>query len=473
MFGRAPVIKIDMNRKPREASAANAQLDIPQPLQNLPAVSVVRGETSNLSKATPSIENQEPSKIALTMEQSPPSRIDSPTRVPMSVIENGALREPMNCTVTPSNGRSPTGPSTNAIQAGTSGWSKHAEDEDTLVVPDFKGLNITEGVEQPNLSDTGMKPSLAPPALPNSPTQVTKPRRNRKKGSFGRRKARESNAIPAPVISSEYADLLSNLAHKEQQRQKALDKKDAKLQSKDEDIAGLMDLANDLHARLNIAQGESDQAKADLATFKGNKPRWEQTIKNFRDFVNGLSNDHNRLRDDARLIHEAQSDMQADKAEMVNAIKALKEVQGGLCQDNTKRRQVAAESRRHIELLNETVQRLQSQREDDGDLLDFERERNQRLEEEVIAIKDSHEHLVRSFQDFGETVCIYNTFLSSNLNKQTGQPQDGQYPEQTRGDAYGRPSSPTTRQCHTAVGSMYRHASRPWKQEDCATRGLA
>lgn len=89
---------------------------------------------------------------------------------------------------------------------------------------------------------------------------------------------------------------------------------------------------------------------------------------------------------------------------MLAEIVDLQRIQKTLCEHDADRKRVIAEGRQHVELLNSTVQQLQGQLQDGENLIGLERDRNQRLEEEISAIQNSNQRLVTMFEEFDENV---------------------------------------------------------------------
>ena len=135
-------------------------------------------------------------------------------------------------------------------------------------------------------------------------------------------------------------------------------------------------LSSDLDARLHDTTELCSEKEAQLSKIKAAKPGWETKLKKLSEYVKGLTNDHNRLRDDARNIREQSSSILKEKKCLHNA---LQEVSQMATEQGSMSRKLVIEARRDLEMLERKVQDQQSDIHNKQELLVAERERNIQL----------------------------------------------------------------------------------------------
>ena len=129
---------------------------------------------------------------------------------------------------------------------------------------------------------------------------------------------------PPQPLNPKYAytedDLLKLLMYRRRQGQQELEDFRATQQHKETEIQRLLDISNDLYSQLQDFEKRETQTNAELTKIKANKPIWETKIKQLSDYVKGLTNDHNRLRDDADDLRKRHGDVFVAERERSNRL---------------------------------------------------------------------------------------------------------------------------------------------------------
>ena len=176
-------------------------------------------------------------------------------------------------------------------------------------------------------------------------------------------------------------------------RKEQLEREEARaaVKAKDIELQDLQDISNAIYTQLQEVRQRERVQKAELSRFHNILPQWENRIKKLNDYVQSLTDDHQTLRDNAEEIRKQQETLQADRSEIASALKnAHQKVEN----DHSKTKKVLVEARHHMEMLEQTVSNQETQLRDDTDLLNVERARSQRLEDEMSKIGISHQHLL-------------------------------------------------------------------------------
>ena len=192
----------------------------------------------------------------------------------------------------------------------------------------------------------------------------------------------------APAYNEEELLHLLMIRHRHSQRER----ENFRLaqQAKEQDFQQLKTWASDLQAQLLETEGRYSEKEAQLAKFKAAKPGWERKIKRLSDYVQGLTNDHNRLRDDARELQERSISILKEREVLVSTVQ---EARQNITKQHSSSMQVVTEARHGLEIREQTIQHQQSELDNLQKLLAAERERNNRLESEVSAFAASYGQL--------------------------------------------------------------------------------
>ncbi|CAD6563524.1 MAG: hypothetical protein ASARMPRED_000013 [Alectoria sarmentosa] len=176
-----------------------------------------------------------------------------------------------------------------------------------------------KNIDQPqaNMQNRSLKASRDPLTSVARAPKITKSRG--KKTRLG-----AATDDPPQPLNPKYAytedDLLRLLMYRRRQGQQELEDFRATQQQKETEIQRLLDISNDLYSQLQDFEKRETQTNAELTKIKANKPIWETKIKQLSDYVKGLTNDHNRLRDDADDLRKRHGDVFVAERERSNRL---------------------------------------------------------------------------------------------------------------------------------------------------------
>ena len=201
-----------------------------------------------------------------------------------------------------------------------------------------------------------------------------------------------TNAATRPHVGPAYSEeeLLHLLMIRHRHAQRERETFQVTQQAKEQEFQQLKNWASDLEARLHETELRYSEKEAQLAKFKSTKTGWERKIKRLSDYVQGLTNDHNRLRDDARELQDRSSSILKEREVLVSAVQ---EARQNITKQHSNSVHVMTETRHGLEMREQTIQHQQSELHNLQNVLAAERERNGRLESEVSAFAASYGQL--------------------------------------------------------------------------------
>ena len=161
-------------------------------------------------------------------------------------------------------------------------------------------------------------------------------------------------------------------------------------QAKEQEFQQLKNWAIELQAQLHETERHYSEKEAQLAKLKASKTGWERKIKKLSDYVQGLTNDHNRLRDDAREIQDRSSSIFKERESLISAVQEARE---NVTKQQNNSVQVVTEALHGVEMREQRIQHQQAELHNLQNHLAAERERNDRLESEVSAFAASYGQL--------------------------------------------------------------------------------
>ena len=185
-------------------------------------------------------------------------------------------------------------------------------------------------------------------------------------------------------------DLLNLLMYRRRQGQQELDNFRATQSGMEAEMLKLRDMTNDLSGQLQEAIHRTTQKSAELSKVKSSMPIWESKIKRLSDYVKGLTNDHKRLREDADDMNKQYQHVFVAKKQLQNT---LDDARKSFEQERIRFQQLDDDARHKVETLTQTIQHQSTQLQTDEDLLMVERERSDRLEEQIVRVTTSHGQL--------------------------------------------------------------------------------
>lgn len=242
-------------------------------------------------------------------------------------------------------------------------------------------------------------PCVARTAVPGA-SRVTKNRKKKVTGAPGNNAAFQ----PLPAAEDSNEEMFFLLMNRVRQDRRESEAKDAALETSNRQCQMLAALNDDLDARLNDVSRLCSEKEAQLSKIKAAKPGWETKIRKLSEYVKGLTNDHNRLRDDARDVREQSGEILKEKKCLHDA---LQEVSQTTTEQHKKSRKLVTEARHDLEILEQKVQYQQSDLRNKQELLVAEQERNLQLEgqiSEFAAGAASQEHLTELLLGHRDTI---------------------------------------------------------------------
>ena len=222
------------------------------------------------------------------------------------------------------------------------------------------------------------KQCRVPQTTTTNPSKVLRKRRQKPNAESG------TNATTRPHVTPAYneEELLHLLMIRHRHSQREREGFQLAQQAKEQDFQQLKNWAGDLQAQLLETERRCSEKEAQLAKFKSAKPGWERKIKKLSDYVQGLTNDHNRLRDDARELQDRSISILKEREVLASAVQ---EVRQNTQKQHSNSVQVMTEARHGLEIREQTIHNQQSELQSLQKLLAAERERSHRLESEVSA----------------------------------------------------------------------------------------
>ena len=213
-----------------------------------------------------------------------------------------------------------------------------------------------------------------------------------------------TNGLPPPSNpKSTYTedDLFRLLMYRRSQGQQELEYFKNTQSQKEDEILRLRETSNNLTNELQEVLKRETQNAAELSRLKAKKPIWESKIKRLSNYVNGLTNDHKRLREDTDNLQKQRTDVFVAGQDLHDTLEAA---QKSVEQERIRSQRLQEDANHKIETLAQTVQHQCTQLQSNGNLLKAERERSTRLEDQISEIATSHEELLQHFTGHRDTI---------------------------------------------------------------------
>ena len=228
------------------------------------------------------------------------------------------------------------------------------------------------------------------PRRGNASSKVVKPR----KVKHG---MKAHPAVPTQSItldSSTEQQLVSYLTYKMKCSAEEREAIKVEQQLKDAELQNWANVSNELFNQLQHMTQRYNAKEEELSKITEAKSGWSAKVRKLTDFVKGLMNDHNRLRDDARDLREQQTNVLHESTAIVDT---LRQINQGAEQNHTRSQELVKEAHQDIKALDQTMRTQQTKLQEDEALLASERERNNRLEEHITAFTTSQTQLLTLF----------------------------------------------------------------------------
>lgn len=309
------------------------------------------------------------------------------------------------------------------------------EGDDTLVGSDVDGSGgvpaQTTTVPEPvrPLKDASVAVTL--PANGSHTTQAVqthaqckgnKPRKKKRQSALASRGGPLKAMTSTNPASEEH--LLQLLQYKQRRNAEERETLQAEQQAKEAELQHLAQASSNLYSQLQEMTQRHDEKESQLAKFEVAKSSWSTKYKKLSDFVKGLGNDYNRLRDDSRVIQERQGNITKDKEDLHNE---LRQIHYKTEQQHTTSKELVTDARHDLEILGQRMQHQQEKLQEDKVLLISERERNNRLEEQIATFTTSQAQLLNLFAGHRDTIIgKLNELLTKAGHAQAALPQESQ-----------------------------------------------
>ena len=252
-------------------------------------------------------------------------------------------------------------------------------------------------------------------------TQVNKPDRSRKaskdpltsvagapKITKSRRRKTQVDPItngsqPRSSLKSTYTeeDLLRLLMYRRRQGQQELEDFKTTQNQREAEILRLREMSNSLSDELQEVLQRETQNAAELSRIKAKKPIWESKIKRLSDYVKGLTNDHKRLREDADSMQKQRTDLLVAGKDVHDT---LEDAQQLVKQERIRSQKSEDDARHKIESLAQTIQHQRTQLQCNEVLIKAERERSDRIEDQITRATANHEQLWQFLTGHRDTI---------------------------------------------------------------------
>ena len=261
------------------------------------------------------------------------------------------------------------------------------------VVPPEKGesgLSITysangNGADADRMAEQSLKPTSDPP--PRNPSLPQKSSR------AVRKRVSHTNSSAEGIRNEDLLRLMMYRLHKDKQDQEEL----MKIQDmQTEKMQHLQGLNTTLKAELEEVNLKLSDKQNLLDEHHAQKQRSEQRIKRLKDFVNGLSNDHNRLRDEARRLRANQDGLLKEGQAIQRGIQ---ELDSSMKTKVILAKNLASTACHQAEILEHKMDTLQTQLHDRQAALEYERLRNEKQEAVTSDSRVTIQGLSRLLQD--------------------------------------------------------------------------
>lgn len=208
-----------------------------------------------------------------------------------------------------------------------------------------------------------------------------------------------SIAVEPPTEEEQFLEALW-MRYQKQQHQRKIEQ--AQLKYTAAELTHTQEAIGTLQTRLLEMKRCAETQQAELDGNKSRMAVWQTKIGKLTAHINGLSKDHMQLKQDSICIRDRQEEITRDKASIDIAVKEVHQYvnDGKLAELN----EVKTKAEHRIRLLEQTVENQERQLEEDWDLLRAERERNFRLEAEIVKFSDKHDELMRDVVTHRQTV---------------------------------------------------------------------
>ena len=190
--------------------------------------------------------------------------------------------------------------------------------------------------------------------------------------------------------------------------------------AQEEQIANCKDVEVTLKAELEDSNKRLGEREAECREMQVLKPRLQARVRTFKDFLNGLREEHTQLYDvRPRIVEEGQearNEHQELKADINAAKTALDQTQEAIKRERVVWTRELMESEHQIQLLKQTIQSLQVQLDQAHTVSSNERARYEKLDQSILQVHKDHEQLMSAVVGSHEEVSFLCLIFGPMLN---------------------------------------------------------
>ena len=265
----------------------------------------------------------------------------------------------------------------------TSNESRQCHSEQNLQQPPAQGLQSHPAIR------TAPTNSTEPPEIPWTPSRVTK---TWKKPKVPRTLQNLAAQTQPDMLGSEPGpeDLLTILLFRARQDKKARALAKAIQQAKEAELENMNHAYTLLKAQMQELSQREQAQQAELVKYQKALPGWKTKLRRLDEYVKGLTNDHNKLRDDASIIQDQQQNLKTGRDEIAASIKEARETFGRTSANTTK---ILIGAKQRINKLERRVEEQNTRHEENMNRLDAERAHKNKLEQDVSRIAASQQQI--------------------------------------------------------------------------------
>ena len=215
-----------------------------------------------------------------------------------------------------------------------------------------------------------------------------------------RRRSTQASRVDRSKQPSEQ-DILQLMMFKSQKNKEEREYLLAAQAEQERKITYFQGLSEQLNAELQDVSKRLEIREDELKELQTLKPELQSKVKKFADYLKGLTNDHNNLRDSGQQIHAATRELREGHKEDLHDSEQA-QVALNITHEAIKRERALCF--KQTTLLQQIVQGLQAQLQHEQTILEDERARNQRLKESVGQASTNHDQLMGAFKNHHEEV---------------------------------------------------------------------
>lgn len=254
-----------------------------------------------------------------------------------------------------------------------------------------------------NIENVSPSAEIAEPSPATSPVQqnliAQRERQSQREASITCQDHIISSSTVSKASSNE--ELMGILLSRFEAEQKNWEELQASQLAKDMEIQDLKGVSQNLYQQLQEQTDREHIQDMELSELNKFKPQWQRRIHKMNEYVQSLLDDHQKLRQEAKDIREQQKHIRTEKASLEAA---LKDAHYAVDQNRSGTREILAEARHEMELLEHTVENQKEQISQNADLLIHERDRSQGLANAISNITTKYQDLTILFTSYRDAV---------------------------------------------------------------------